>query len=103
MLRYIRNLSDKDIALDRAMIPLGSCTMKLNATSEMIPVGWEEFSNIHPYAPDDQTSGYGSINDLETKLSKSQVIQPYLYNRNAGSQGEYAGLLAIDAFHRKKW
>ena len=58
MLRYIRKLCDKDIALDRAMIPLGSCTMKLNATSEMIPVGWEEFSNIHPYAPHDQTAGY---------------------------------------------
>ena len=58
MLRYIRKLSDKDIALDRAMIPLGSCTMKLNSTSEMIPVGWDEFSNIHPFAPDDQTGGY---------------------------------------------
>jgi glycine dehydrogenase len=71
MLRYIRKLCDKDIALDRAMIPLGSCTMKLNATSEMIPVGWEEFSNIHPYAPHDQTAGYKIlINDLEAKLSE---------------------------------
>ena len=102
MLRYIRNLSDKDIALDRAMIPLGSCTMKLNATSEMIPVGWEEFSNIHPYAPDDQTSGYKIlINDLETKLSEITGYSAISLQPNAGSQGEYAGLLAIDAFHRK--
>jgi len=102
MLRYIRNLSDKDIALDRAMIPLGSCTMKLNATSEMIPIGWEEFSNIHPYAPDDQTSGYKIlINDLETKLSEITGYSAISLQPNAGSQGEYAGLLAIDAFHRK--
>ena len=102
MLRYIRNLSDKDIALDRAMIPLGSCTMKLNSTSEMIPVGWEEFSNIHPYAPDDQTSGYKIlINDLETKLSEITGYSAISLQPNAGSQGEYAGLLAIDAFHRK--
>ena len=102
MLRYIRNLSDKDIALDRAMIPLGSCTMKLNATSEMIPVGWEEFSSIHPYAPDYQTSGYKMlINDLETKLSEITGYSAISLQPNAGSQGEYAGLLAIDAFHRK--
>ena len=102
MLRYIRNLSDKDIALDRAMIPLGSCTMKLNATSEMIPVGWEEFAHIHPYAPDDQTSGYKIlINDLETKLSEITGYSAISLQPNAGSQGEYAGLLAIDAFHRK--
>ena len=102
MLRYIRNLSDKDIALDRAMIPLGSCTMKLNATSEMIPVGWEEFSSIHPYAPDYQTSGYKIlINDLETKLSEITGYSAISLQPNAGSQGEYAGLLAIDAFHRK--
>ena len=101
MLRYIRNLSDKDIALDRAMIPLGSCTMKLNATSEMIPVGWEEFSSIHPYAPDYQTSGYKIlINDLETKLSEITGYSAISLQPNAGSQGEYAGLLAIDAFHR---
>ncbi len=102
MLRYIRNLSDKDIALDRAMIPLGSCTMKLNATSEMIPVGWEEFSSIHPYAPDYQTSGYKIlIDDLETKLSEITGYSAISLQPNAGSQGEYAGLLAIDAFHRK--
>ena len=101
MLRYIRKLCDKDIALDRAMIPLGSCTMKLNATSEMIPVGWEEFSNIHPYAPYDQTAGYKIlINDLETNLSEITGYSAVSLQPNAGSQGEYAGLLAIDAFHR---
>ena len=102
MLRYIRKLSDKDIALDRAMIPLGSCTMKLNATSEMIPVGWEEFSNIHPYAPNDQTVGYKIlIEDLETQLSEITGYSAISLQPNAGSQGEYAGLLAIDAFHKK--
>ena len=102
MLRYIRKLSDKDIALDRAMIPLGSCTMKLNATSEMIPVGWEEFSNIHPYAPNDQTDGYKIlIGDLETQLSEITGYSAISLQPNAGSQGEYAGLLAIDAFHKK--
>ena len=101
MLRYIRKLCDKDIALDRAMIPLGSCTMKLNATSEMIPVGWEEFSNIHPYAPQDQVAGYKIlIKDLEAKLSEITGYAAVSLQPNAGSQGEYAGLLAIDAFHR---
>ena len=101
MLRYIRKLCDKDIALDRAMIPLGSCTMKLNAASEMIPVGWEEFSNIHPYAPEDQVAGYKTlIEDLETKLSEITGYAAVSLQPNAGSQGEYAGLLAIDAFHR---
>ena len=101
MLRYIRKLCDKDIALDRAMIPLGSCTMKLNATSEMIPIGWEEFSNIHPYAPHDQTAGYRIlIDDLETKLSEITGYSAISLQPNAGSQGEYSGLLAIDAYHR---
>ena len=101
MLRYIRKLCDKDIALDRAMIPLGSCTMKLNATSEMIPIGWEAFSNIHPYAPHDQTAGYRIlIGDLETKLSEITGYSAISLQPNAGSQGEYAGLLAIDAYHR---
>jgi len=101
MLRYIRKLYDKDIALDRAMIPLGSCTMKLNATSEMIPVGWEEFSNIHPYAPSEQTKGYQMlVNDLEHKLATITGYAAISLQPNAGSQGEYAGLLAIDAFHR---
>ena len=101
MLRYVRKLCDKDIALDRAMIPLGSCTMKLNAASEMIPVGWEEFSNIHPYAPEDQVAGYKTlIEDLEIKLSGITGYAAVSLQPNAGSQGEYAGLLAIDAFHR---
>ena len=101
MLRYIRKLCDKDIALDRAMIPLGSCTMKLNAASEMIPVGWEEFSNIHPYAPEDQVAGYKTlIEDLKIKLSEITGYAAVSLQPNAGSQGEYAGLLAIDAFHR---
>ena len=101
MLRYIRKLCDKDIALDRAMIPLGSCTMKLNATSEMIPVGWEEFSNIHPYAPSDQTKGYQELVDsLESQLAVITGYAAISLQPNAGSQGEYAGLLAIDAFHR---
>jgi len=101
MLRYIRKLCDKDIALDRAMTPLGSCTMKLNAVSEMIPVGWEEFSNIHPYAPEDQVAGYKTlIEDLETKLSEITGYTAVSLQPNAGSQGEYAGLLAIDSFHR---
>ena len=83
------------------MIPLGSCTMKLNATSEMIPVGWEEFSNIHPYAPQDQVAGYKIlIKDLEAKLSEITGYAAVSLQPNAGSQGEYAGLLAIDAFHR---
>ena len=102
MLRYIRKLCDKDIALDRAMIPLGSCTMKLNSTSEMIAVGWEEFSNIHPYAPNNQTDGYKIlIEDLETQLSEITGYSAISLQPNAGSQGEYAGLLAIDAFHKK--
>jgi len=101
MLRYIKNLCNKDIALDRAMIPLGSCTMKLNATSEMIPVGWEEFSNIHPYAPKEQTQGYQIlISDLEKKLATITGYSAISLQPNAGSQGEYAGLLAIDAFHK---
>jgi len=101
MLRYIRKLYDKDIALDRAMIPLGSCTMKLNATSEMIPVGWEEFSNIHPYAPADQTKGYQElVSSLEAQLATITGYAAISLQPNAGSQGECAGLLAIDAFHR---
>ena len=101
LLRYIRKLSDKDIALDRAMIPLGSCTMKLNATSEMIPVGWEEFSSIHPYAREHQVKGYLQlIDDLEQMLEKITGYSAISLQPNAGSQGEYAGLLAIDAFHK---
>jgi glycine dehydrogenase len=100
MLRYIRKLSDKDIALDRAMIPLGSCTMKLNATAEMLPVTWPEFSHIHPFAPAEQTAGYRKlIDDLEAMLSEVTGYDAISLQPNAGSQGEYAGLLAIKDYH----
>jgi len=101
MLRYIKKLCDKDIALDRAMIPLGSCTMKLNATSEMIPVSWPEFSQVHPFAPKDQLLGYENLlSDIENMLSDLTGYSAVSLQPNAGSQGEYAGLLAIDAFHK---
>lgn len=100
MLRYIRKLSDKDIALDRAMIPLGSCTMKLNATAEMLPVTWPEFAHIHPFAPEEQTKGYRKlIDDLESMLSEVTGYDAISLQPNAGSQGEYAGLLAIKDYH----
>ena len=103
MLRYIRKLSDKDIALDRAMIPLGSCTMKLNATAEMLPVTWPEFANIHPFAPANQTQGYQKlIADLESMLSEITGYAGISLQPNAGSQGEYAGLLAIKAYHESR-
>ncbi len=100
MLRYLRRLADKDIALDRAMIPLGSCTMKLNATSEMIPVTWPEFSNMHPFAPEAQTLGYRTmIAQLEAMLCQATGYAAVSLQPNAGSQGEYAGLLIIHAYH----
>ncbi|MES2264903.1 MAG: aminomethyl-transferring glycine dehydrogenase [Pseudomonadota bacterium] len=100
MLRYLRSLADKDLALDRTMIPLGSCTMKLNATSEMIPVTWPEFSNIHPFAPDSQTVGYREmIGQLEDMLCATTGYAAVSLQPNAGSQGEYAGLLVIKAYH----
>ena len=103
MLRYIKRLYEKDIALDRAMIPLGSCTMKLNSTSEMLPVSWPEFSSIHPFAPEDQTKGYKQlIDELEEQLVNITGYSKVSLQPNAGSQGEYAGLLAIDAFHRSR-
>lgn len=103
MLRYIRKLSDKDIALDRSMIPLGSCTMKLNATSEMLPITWPEFANIHPFAPSEQTQGYQVlISQLEAMLCKVTGYDAISLQPNAGSQGEYAGLLAIRAYHRDR-
>ncbi|MFL2840771.1 MAG: aminomethyl-transferring glycine dehydrogenase [Pseudohongiellaceae bacterium] len=101
MLRYMRKLADKDIALDRAMIPLGSCTMKLNATSEMIPITWPEFAQIHPFVPVDQVSGYlHMIKELENMLCKITGYTAISLQPNAGSQGEYAGLLAIRAWHK---
>jgi glycine dehydrogenase len=100
MLRYIRSLSDKDLALDRTMIPLGSCTMKLNATSEMIPITWPEFANIHPFAPQDQLAGYDQLRrQLEAWLCQATGYSGVSLQPNAGSQGEYAGLLVIRAFH----
>ena len=103
MLRYLRSLADKDLALDRTMIPLGSCTMKLNATSEMIPVTWPEFCNIHPLAPADQTQGYQEmIRTLEAMLVECTGYDAVSLQPNSGAQGEYAGLLAIRAYHRAR-
>ena len=103
MLRYIRRLSDKDLALDRSMIPLGSCTMKLNATSEMIPITWPEFANIHPFAPRDQMQGYAELDEqLRAWLCQATGYAGISLQPNAGSQGEYAGLLVIKAFHAAK-
>ena len=96
MMRYMRSLADRDLALDRCMIPLGSCTMKLNATAEMMPVTWPEFANIHPYAPDDQAAGYLEMIDrLEKLLATATGYAAVSLQPNAGSQGEFAGLLAI--------
>ncbi|MEO7107914.1 MAG: aminomethyl-transferring glycine dehydrogenase, partial [Rhodoferax sp.] len=103
MLRYIRMLSDKDLALDRSMIPLGSCTMKLNATSEMIPITWPEFANIHPFCPADQRLGYAELDaQLRAWLCAATGYAGISLQPNAGSQGEYAGLLVIKAFHESK-
>ncbi|WP_298011963.1 aminomethyl-transferring glycine dehydrogenase [uncultured Aquabacterium sp.] len=100
MLRYIRALSDKDLALDRTMIPLGSCTMKLNATSEMIPITWPEFAHIHPFAPRHQLKGYELLDEqLCAWLSQATGYAGISLQPNAGSQGEYAGLLVIKAYH----
>jgi glycine dehydrogenase len=101
MLRYLRRLADKDVALDRSMIPLGSCTMKLNATTEMEAVSWPEFARIHPFAPAEQTRGYRRmIRELEAALVEVTGYDAVSVQPNAGSQGELAGLLAIRAYHR---
>ena len=103
MLRYLRALADKDLALDRTMIPLGSCTMKLNATTEMIPVTWREFGAIHPFAPADQAQGYAQLTaELEQMLCACTGYDAVSLQPNAGSQGEYAGLLAIRAWHASR-
>jgi glycine dehydrogenase len=103
LLRYMRALADKDLAMDRTMIPLGSCTMKLNATAEMIPVTWPEFGNIHPLAPAEQTVGYKQlIDELEAMLVECTGYDAVSLQPNSGAQGEYAGLLAIRAYHRAK-
>ena len=101
MLRYLRRLADKDLALDRTMIPLGSCTMKLNATTEMIPVTWPEFANIHPFAPASDIAGYTQlVDELSTMLIEITGYDAISLQPNAGSQGELAGLLAIRAYHQ---
>ncbi|HJP99293.1 MAG TPA: aminomethyl-transferring glycine dehydrogenase [Rhodanobacteraceae bacterium] len=101
MLRYLRQLADKDLALDRSMIPLGSCTMKLNATAEMIPVTWPEFAQVHPLAPPEQCRGYRELIDgLEAMLVALTGYDAVSLQPNAGAQGEYAGLLAIRAYHQ---
>jgi glycine dehydrogenase len=103
MLRYLRGLADKDLALDRSMIPLGSCTMKLNATSEMIPITWPEFANVHPFAPADQRAGYDVLRQqLEAWLCEATGYSGVSLQPNAGAQGEYAGLLAIRAWHASR-
>ncbi|HEY7247044.1 MAG TPA: aminomethyl-transferring glycine dehydrogenase [Xanthobacteraceae bacterium] len=103
MLRYMRRLAGRDLALDRSMIPLGSCTMKLNATAEMIPLSWPEFSGLHPFAPADQAQGYAEmIADLSAKLCAITGFDAVSLQPNSGAQGEYAGLLAIRAYHSSK-
>lgn len=103
MMRYMRRLSDRDLALDRAMIPLGSCTMKLNAAAEMFAITWPEFANIHPLVPLDQAAGYHeAISDLTEKLCEITGYEAFSMQPNSGAQGEYAGLLTILAYHRAR-
>jgi glycine dehydrogenase len=103
MLRYIRRLSDRDLALDRTMIPLGSCTMKLNATTEMMALTWPEFANVHPFGPPHRSTGYRAlIAELEEMLLACTGYDAVSLQPNAGSQGEFAGLLAIRAYHRSR-
>src|SRR5262249_37628238 len=103
MLRYMRRLSDRDLALDRSMIPLGSCTMKLNATAEMIPITWPEFADLHPFAPADQTQGYRAlIDELSADRCAITGYDAIALQPNSGAQGEFAGLLAIRAWHRSR-
>ncbi|MGR3454390.1 aminomethyl-transferring glycine dehydrogenase [Pseudooceanicola sp.] len=100
MMRYMRRLADRDLALDRAMIPLGSCTMKLNAAAEMMPVSWDEFASIHPFVPEDQAAGYKElIDDLSAKLCDVTGYDAFSMQPNSGAQGEYAGLLTIAGYH----
>jgi glycine dehydrogenase len=103
MLRYLRSLADQDLALDRTMIPLGSCTMKLNATAEMIPVTWPQFAHIHPFAPAAQAQGYRQlVDELEQMLAECTGYDAVSLQPNSGAQGEYAGLLAIRAYHKSR-
>ena len=101
MMRYMRRLADRDLALDRAMIPLGSCTMKLNAAAEMMPITWPEFSNMHPFAPASQAEGFAELaKDLSEKLCEITGYDAMSLQPNSGAQGEYAGLLTIQAYHK---
>jgi glycine dehydrogenase len=103
MLRYLRELADRDLALDRSMIPLGSCTMKLNATSEMLPISWPQFSGLHPHAPAGQAAGYRElVESLEDMLAECTGYDRVCVQPNSGAQGEFAGLLAIRAYHRAR-
>ncbi len=103
MMRYMRRLADRDLALDRAMIPLGSCTMKLNAAAEMAAITWPDFANIHPFAPADQAEGYAEmLSDLSEKLCEITGYDAMSLQPNSGAQGEYAGLLTIAAYHRSR-
>jgi glycine dehydrogenase len=103
MMRYLKSLERKDVGLDRSMIPLGSCTMKLNAASEMIPVTWPEFSNVHPFAPVDQVQGYAEvISELEQSLAEITGFAAVSLQPNSGAQGELAGLMAIRAYHHSR-
>jgi len=103
MMRYMRRLSDRDLALDRAMIPLGSCTMKLNAAAEMMPITWPEFGSLHPFIPPDQALGYAeAIEDLTVKLCEITGYDAFSMQPNSGAQGEYAGLLTIQSYHRSR-
>ena len=103
MTRYMRRLADRDLALDRSMIPLGSCTMKLNATAEMLPISWPEFSEMHPFVPADQALGYKElIDDLSNKLCEITGYNAISMQPNSGAQGEYAGLLAIRGYHHSR-
>jgi glycine dehydrogenase len=103
MLRYMRRLADRDLALDRAMIPLGSCTMKLNATTEMLPISWPEFSSLHPFVPAQQALGYAEmIGALEHRLCEITGYDAFSFQPNSGAQGEFAGLLAIAAYHASR-
>src|SRR6202048_2348384 len=100
MLRYLRRLADRDLALDRTMIPLGSCTMKLNAAAEMMPLTWPGFADVHPFVPSEQAHGYAEMSvDLEAKLLAISGYDAISLQPNSGAQGEYAGLLAIRGYH----
>src|SRR5204863_9779711 len=103
MMRYLRSLERKDVGLDTSMIPLGSCTMKLNAASEMLPITWPEFSKLHPFAPVDQTEGYQQIfRELEAALCAITGFAAVSLQPNSGAQGEFAGLMVIRAYHRDR-